>query len=207
VRLAAYSTVLTTHDKREAEFLPNSQLYREIIQNKFITTDLVHFHKQMVAKKWEAGPEGLLLWLDLRQSALESADSGVAGLQGKSDTGTNTKTLNSVTLCIYKNRKVVPSYLPRHTTAIVEASHFKVYKDTPVEMVQQMLNIAHQTGRTNLVRVVACDWKGKECTTTHLLRDCQMFKKKNSKAKLDHNIVSNRCMNCLRNNHRAADCW
>jgi hypothetical protein len=34
-----------------------------------------------------------------------------------------------------------------HTKVINEESHFKVYKDTPVEMVQQMLNIAHQTGR------------------------------------------------------------
>jgi hypothetical protein len=95
VKLAAYRTVLTTHDKREAEFLPNSQLYREIIQNKFKTTDLVHFHEQMVAKKWEACPEGLLLWLDLRQSALKSADSGMAGLCQKSATRTNTETLNS----------------------------------------------------------------------------------------------------------------
>jgi hypothetical protein len=86
VKLAAYDTVLTTHDKREAEFSPNSQLYREIIQNKFITTDLVYFHEQMVVKKWEASPEGLLLWLDLRTSALESADSGMAGLGGKSQT-------------------------------------------------------------------------------------------------------------------------
>jgi hypothetical protein len=54
VKLAAYGTVLTTHDKREAEFLPNSQLYREIIQNKFITTDLVHFHEQMVCGRTNA---------------------------------------------------------------------------------------------------------------------------------------------------------
>jgi hypothetical protein len=73
-------------------------------------------------------------------------------------------------------------------------------------MVQQMLNIAHQTGRTNLVRVVACEWMGKECTTAHLLRDCQMFKKKTAKEKMDHVMVSNRCFNCLRKNHRLADC-
>jgi hypothetical protein len=155
VKLAFYGTVLTTHDKREAEFLPSSQLYREIIQNKFITTDFVHFHEQMVAKKWEASPEGLPLWLDLRQSALESADSGMAGLRGKSPTRTNTETLNSAFTITAKLSQA--SYLDvLHTTAIEEESHFKVYEDTPVDMVLQMLNIAHQTGHTNLVRVVAC---------------------------------------------------
>jgi hypothetical protein len=93
-----------------------------------------------------------------------------------------------------------------HSTAIDEELHFKVYEDTPVEMVQQMLNIAHQTGRTNLVRVAACEWMGKECTTAHLLRDCQMFKKKTAKEKMDHVMVSNSCFNCLRKNHRSADC-
>jgi hypothetical protein len=212
VKLAAYGTVLSTHDKREAEFSPNSQLYRKIIQNKFITTDLLHFHEQMVAKKWEASPEGLLLWLDLPQLALESADSGMAGLRGKLATRTNTETLYSAFTTTEKLSQA--TYLDvLHTTAIEEESHLKVYEDTPVEMVQQMLNIANQTGRTNLVRVVACKWKGKECkwkgrerTTTHLLRDCQIFKKTNPKGKLDHIIVSNRCMNCLRKNHRVADC-
>jgi hypothetical protein len=56
-------------------------------------------------------------------------------------------------------------------------------------MGQQMLNIAHQAGRTNLVMVVACKWMGKECTTAHLLRDCQMFQKKTAKEKMDHVMV------------------
>jgi hypothetical protein len=129
----------------------------------------------------------------------------MAGLHGQSATRTKTETLKSAFTTTEKLSQA--TYLDiLHTTAIEEESHFKVYKDTPVEMVQQMLNIAHQTGRTNLLRVVACEWKGKECTTTNLLRDCQMFKKKNPKGKLDHIIVSNRCMNCLRKNHRATDC-
>jgi hypothetical protein len=89
-----------------------------------------------------------------------------------------------------------------HTTAIDEESHFKVYEDTPVEMVQQMLNITYQTGRTNLVRVVACEWMGKECTTAHLLRDCQMFKKKTAKEKTGFKQV----LQLLEKNHRSADC-
>jgi hypothetical protein len=79
VKLSAYGTVLDTHKKREAEFLPNSQLYREITQNKFVVTDLVHFHEHRKAKGWHASPEGLLRWLDFRQSTLEAADSGMAG--------------------------------------------------------------------------------------------------------------------------------
>jgi hypothetical protein len=93
-----------------------------------------------------------------------------------------------------------------HTTVIDEELHFKIYKDTPVEMVQQMLNIALQTERINLVRVVACEWMGKECTTAHLLRDCQMFKKNTAKEKMDHIMVSNRGFNCLRKRDRSADC-
>jgi hypothetical protein len=60
VKLSAYGTVLDTHKKQEAEFSPNSQLYREITQNKFVVTDLVHFHEHRKAKGWHASPEGLL---------------------------------------------------------------------------------------------------------------------------------------------------
>jgi hypothetical protein len=33
-----------------------------------------------------------------------------------------------------------------------------------------------------------------------------MFKKKTAKEKMDHVMVSNRCFNCLRKNHKSADC-
>jgi hypothetical protein len=39
---------------------------------------------------------------------------------------------------------------------------------------------------------------GKECTTAHLLRDCQMFKKKTAKDKMDHVMVSNKCFHLLK---------
>jgi hypothetical protein len=203
VKLAAYGTILDTHKKREAEFLPNSQLYREITQNKFVVKDLVRFHEHRRAKGWHASPEGLLRWLDLRQSTLEAADLGMAGLRGKSkpcEDQLNTAFTTTTKLSEATTEDIL------HTTAIDEESHFMVYEDTPVEIVQQMLNIAHQTGRTNLVRVVACKWMGKKWTMAHLLWDCQMFKKKTAKEKMDYVMVSNRCFNCLRKNHRSADC-
>jgi hypothetical protein len=54
VKLATYGTILDTHKKREAEFSPNSQLYRKITQNKFVVRDLVHFHEHRRAKGWHA---------------------------------------------------------------------------------------------------------------------------------------------------------
>jgi hypothetical protein len=56
-----------------AEFAPN----REIIFSKFTQADLIHFHEQKATKMWPTSPDGLLAWLDLRQSALEATDIGV----------------------------------------------------------------------------------------------------------------------------------
>jgi hypothetical protein len=99
---------------------------------------------------------------------LEASDLEMAGLRGKSklrEDQLNTAFTTTTKLSEATTEDIL------HTTAIDEESHFKVYEDTPVEMVQQMLNIAHQTERKNLVRVIACEWMGKECTTTHLLWD------------------------------------
>jgi hypothetical protein len=140
VKLLAYGTVLDTHKKREAVFSPNSQLYREIIQNNFVVIDLVHFNEHRKAKGWHASPEGLLRWLDFRQSTLEAADSGMAGLPGKSKPREDQ--LNTVFTTTTKMLEASTEDILL-TRAIDEESHFKVYEDTPVEMVQQMLNIAH----------------------------------------------------------------
>jgi hypothetical protein len=47
------------------------------MQAKFVQTDLIHFNEQRVAKRWPKSPDGMLSWLDLRQTALESSDIGV----------------------------------------------------------------------------------------------------------------------------------
>jgi hypothetical protein len=132
VKLAAYRTILDTHKKREAEFLLNSQLYREITQNKFVVTNLVHFHEHRRTKGWHTSPEALLGWLDFRQSTLEAADSGMAGLRGKSkqrEDQLNTAFTTTTKLSEATTEDIL------HTTAIDEESHFKVYEHTPVEMV------------------------------------------------------------------------
>jgi hypothetical protein len=77
VKLAAYRTTLGTHGQRAAEFAPNSHLYREIIFSKFTQMDLIHFQEQKATKMWPTSPDGLLAWLDLRQSALEATDIGM----------------------------------------------------------------------------------------------------------------------------------
>jgi hypothetical protein len=77
VKLVAYRTILETHGQRETEFAPNSHLFKELIQSKFVQTDLIHFNEQRVAKRWPKSPDGMLSWLDLCQTALESSDIGV----------------------------------------------------------------------------------------------------------------------------------
>jgi hypothetical protein len=77
VKLVAYRTILETHGQGEAEFAPNSHLYRELMQSKFVQTDLIHFNEQGVAKRWPKSPDNMLSCLDLRQTALESSDIGV----------------------------------------------------------------------------------------------------------------------------------
>jgi hypothetical protein len=69
-----------------------------------------------------------------------------------------------------------------------------------------MLNIIESIGNTNYVKIVSCEWKGKECTTSHLLRDCPIFKKKQPKERMKHIQVSGRCFNCMRKGNSSKDC-
>jgi hypothetical protein len=73
VKLASYRATLETYGKREAEFSPNSQLYREIQDRKFTQLDIIKFHDRRSDKGWEDSAEGILAWLDHRQSILESS--------------------------------------------------------------------------------------------------------------------------------------
>jgi hypothetical protein len=102
----------------------------------------------------------------------------MAGLRGKSkprEDQLNTAFTTTTKLSEATTKDIL------HTTAIDEELHFKVYEDTPVKMVQQIIHIAHQTGRTNLVRVVACEWMGKESTTAHLLWIARCSRKRQRK--------------------------
>jgi hypothetical protein len=62
--------------------------------------------------------------------------------------------------------------------AIDEQMHFIVDEYTPPHIVEQVLNIRHNTGRADYVKIVACEWKGKECTSSHLLRIAQYLRRK-----------------------------
>jgi hypothetical protein len=46
VKLTSHGSMLETYGKKEAEFSPNSQLYREIQDRKFTGADLNKFHDQ-----------------------------------------------------------------------------------------------------------------------------------------------------------------
>jgi hypothetical protein len=60
VKLEAYRAALDTYRIREAEFAPNSQLYREIEERKFTQPDLMRFHDRRSSKGWPDSTEGIL---------------------------------------------------------------------------------------------------------------------------------------------------
>jgi hypothetical protein len=76
VKLQAYRATLDTYHKGEAEFAPNSQLYREIQDRKFIQPDLMHFHDRHSDKGWQDSAERILEWLNHHQSILDSLQYG-----------------------------------------------------------------------------------------------------------------------------------
>jgi hypothetical protein len=76
VKLASYRSTLETYGKREAEFSPNSQLYKEIQDRKFTIQDLIRYHKRRSDKGWPDSADGILSWLDNHQSILEASQQG-----------------------------------------------------------------------------------------------------------------------------------
>jgi hypothetical protein len=76
VKLASYRSTLETYGKREAEFSPNSQLYREIQAQKFTLQDLIRFNETRSDKGWPDRADGILSWLDHHQSILEASQQG-----------------------------------------------------------------------------------------------------------------------------------
>jgi hypothetical protein len=60
VKSASYRSTLETYGKREAEFSPISQLYREIQDRKFTIQDLICFHERRSDKGWPDSADGIL---------------------------------------------------------------------------------------------------------------------------------------------------
>jgi hypothetical protein len=150
---------------------------------------------------WPASPEGMLLWLDLRQTDLEAAEIGVRPMVITTQPDQlNTAFMTRTKFDDLEDEDVI------HETAEDKLSYFRVHEDTPQEVVLHMLHIGTQSGRDNYVRPVPCEWKGKECTQAHLLRDCPMFMKKKPRERMQHIQMSGRCFNCMRKNHMSKDC-
>jgi hypothetical protein len=94
-----------------------------------------------------------------------------------------------------------------HKEAVEEELCFSIHEDTPQEIILRMYNIAEHAGRKDFIKIILlCEWKGKECSTTHLLRDCSMFKKKKPRYRMLHLKDFNRCFNCMRKGHMSKDC-
>jgi hypothetical protein len=202
VKLSAYSTTLDTHGQRQTEFALNSNLYREIMHSWFNQPDLVHFHEQRVAKGWPASPEGMLTWLDMRQTVLEAAEIGI---RAKTPL-LSADHLNTAFMTTTDEQEETTFPAAVHEMANDEESYFHVYDDTPPEIVQQMLNISRHIGRQNFVHIMSCEWKGQECTTTHLLRYCLMFKKLKPRERMTHLQKCDQCLHCMKKGHRSREC-
>ena len=77
MQLLGYENILTNYGRREFEFTPNSQLYRELLRRKFSKSDRYEFQKEIIARaadrgreKWQESPVGILRYLDLVQEIL-----------------------------------------------------------------------------------------------------------------------------------------
>jgi hypothetical protein len=202
VKLAAYRTTLETHGQRVTEFSPNSHLYREITAQKFTPTDMLHFQEQRVARNWKASPDGLLAWLDLRQSALEATDIGV---RTKPSAVPTAPPESLSTAFMTTDVPEVYSYAV-HATAIDATVFCTIDEDTPSYIVEQLLSIRHDSGNQDYICIVPCEWKGKECSTSHLLRDFSMFKAKTARGQLEHLRTAKRCFNCMKKGQQSREC-
>jgi hypothetical protein len=86
-------------------------------------------------------------------------------------------------------------------------------QDVVMQMIQALRDAlaavggVKHAGRKDFIKIISpCEWKGKECSTMHLLRDCDMFKKKKPRDRMLHLKDSNRCFNCMRKGHMSKDC-
>jgi hypothetical protein len=197
VKLASYRATLETYGKREAEFSPQSQLYRELQDRKFPLQDLLRFHDRRSDKGWPESADGILSWLDHQQSILESAQQAT-----KTPTMFSKDQLNvAFTTTEGHNLMCTGNEAAAHEVALDEEYVFKAYDDTPVEVLQHMLNISRKSGR-EVIKIMACDWRQTQCTSNHLLRECPIYKALCNKEKLDHILRTRRCFNCYKKGHR-----
>jgi hypothetical protein len=206
VKIASYTATLETYGKREAEFSPQSQLYRELQDRKISQQDLLRFQDRRSDKGWPESADGILSWLDHHQSILESAQQAT-----KTPTMFSKDQLNVAFMTTEgHNLMCTGNEAAAHEVALDEFTYiftylniFKAYDDTPVEVLQHMLNISRKSGR-EVLKIMACDWRQTQCTSNHLLRECPIYKALSNKEKLDHILRTRRCFNCYKKDHRAS---
>jgi hypothetical protein len=144
----------------------------------------------------------MLTWLDMRQTVLEAAEIGIRE-KTKLPSADHLNTAFTTTTD-EQEEAMFPAAV--HKMAYNKESYFHVYDDALPEIVQQMLDISCHTGIQNFVHINMCEWKGQECTTTHLLRDCLMFKKLKPKDRMTHLQKCDRCFNSMKKGHRSREC-
>jgi hypothetical protein len=127
VKLASYRATLETYGKTEAEFSPQSQLYRELQDRKFTQQDLLRFHDRRSDKGWPESADGILSWLDHHQSILESAQQAT-----KTPTMFSKDQLNvAFTTTEGHNLMCTGNEAAAHEVALDKEYVFKAYDDTP----------------------------------------------------------------------------
>jgi hypothetical protein len=201
VKLQAYRATLDTYHKREAEFAPNSQLYREIQDRKFTQPDLMRFHDRRSDKGWPDSAEGILEWLDHHQSILESLQQA-----SKTPTPFPKDQLNiAFTTVEDHDVRCTGNEIAVHQIALDDNYVFHVQEDTPLEVVDHMLGVSRKSGR-QFMKNEECDWKREHCKENHLMRDCPIYNAVDNRGKLDHMMKVGRCFNCYRKGHRLSAC-
>jgi hypothetical protein len=173
-------STLETYGKREAEFSPNSQLYREIQAQKFTIQDLIRFHERRSDKGWPVSADGILSWLDHHQSILEASQQGTkVPIQYKEQ-------LNTAFTTIADHRvECVHNESATHQVDLAQSYVFHVYEDTPIEVLNHMYHLNQQVGK-NMISLPPCDWREKECASNHMMRDCPIYKALSGREQLDH---------------------
>jgi hypothetical protein len=133
VKLASYRYTLETYGKREQEFAPNSQLYREIQERKFTIQDLIKFHERRIDKGWPDSADGILSWLDHHQSILEAAQQWTkVPVQFKDQLNTAFHMQEDHRADCRGNETVV------HQVAMDENYVFFAFEDTPPVVLEHM---------------------------------------------------------------------
>jgi hypothetical protein len=161
----------------------------------------MRFHDRRIDKGWPDSAEGIIKWLDHHQSILESLQQG-----SKTPTPFPKDQLNLAFSTVDDHDvRCTGNEGAVHQIALDNNYVFHVHEDTPLEVVDHMLNVSRQSGR-KFMKNEECDWKGEHCKENCLMRDCLRYNTLDNRDKLDHIMKVGRCFNCYRKGHRLLAC-